>query len=136
MYPAASSRTGAVADAAAEADVGVGQHVQSLLRRDAREVADAERVAVVVPPFVALHVDPERHDGDAGGRNLQQLRHERRAVLADRDEAVDVAHLLPDQRDRLLPIRRRQAVQEELLALQRAADRPLQRLAAAAPPAR
>ena len=110
--------------------------MQSLLRRHAREVPDAERVAVVVPPLVALHADPERNDVDAGGRNLQQFGHEGGAVLADGDEAVHGAHVLPDQRDRLLPIGRRQAVQKQLLALQRAAHRPLQRIAAAARPGR
>ena len=34
-------------------------------------------------------------------------RHEGGAVLADRDEAVDGAHLLPDQGERLLPVGRR-----------------------------
>ena len=44
-------------------DVGLGQHVQPLLRRDTREVADAKRVVVGGrAPLVPLHVDAERHD--------------------------------------------------------------------------
>ena len=56
----------------------------------------------------------------------RQRRHEFRAVIADGDEVIDVADLFADQVQRLIAIGRSQTVEEQLLALQRAAHRPIQ----------
>ena len=118
------------AAAPAKSHVRVGQHMQPFLGRDAREVADT-KFAVPggrgLPTLVTRHVNPERHDRDLATGNLEETRHEPRAVLTHRDEAIHMPDLLPDQTDRLLPIWIRQPLDEKFLALQRAADRPLQR---------
>ena len=136
LEPGLSRRRGA--DAAAKQLIGVGQRVQPFLGRDAREIPDPERVGGRVslrcaetrpPRLVALQVDAERDDGHPLGRDLQQARHDRRVILADGDEAIDVGHLPPNQIERAGAVRFDEIVQEQVLALQRAAHRAVQGLA-------
>ena len=86
-----------------QSDVGVHQHVQPLFRRDTREVADAQRLALRTAPRwgrrrVAIHADAKRYDGDAVVRNREVVRHECRAVVAHCDKTIDVLHLVTNQR--------------------------------------
>ena len=105
------------------------QYVQSFFRSDPGEVADAERhhgswAAILV----AGQIDSERHDGHPLRGDSEQPRHRWHVIVADGKKSIDLVHLLPDQVDCLLAIRLDETVQEQIFPLQRAGDRPLQRL--------
>src|SRR5688572_20190296 len=59
------------ADAPAKADIRLGEDVQPLFGRHAREVPDRKRPAVVLMTRVAVQTDAERHDVDAGARHVE-----------------------------------------------------------------
>ena len=112
----------------AEPAIGIGEHVQALLGRDPREVADRERLlSPRRPGRVAIQVDAERHEPHLLARDAEIARHVVEVVPADRQERVDVRAGRADQIHRLLLPGLAEAVEEQVLALQRAADRRLQR---------
>src|SRR4030095_12370451 len=81
------------------------------------------------PLLIALHVDAERHHCDLALRNREPLRHDRHVEVADGDESIDISRLAADQIARPAAIGLHEAIEKEILALQRADNRPLQRLA-------
>ena len=71
-------------------------------------------------------VDPEGHRAQPRAGQVQVARHVLGVEIADRDEARDGVPVRPDQAQRLRAVFRGKALQEEVLALQRAAHRPPQ----------
>jgi hypothetical protein len=102
--------------------------VQPLLRRDPREIAHPKHAGVRLAAVVAGEVDAERHDSHTVGWNAEEARHDRHVVFADRDEAIHVSDLRANQIEGALPIRLDETLEKEILPLQRAAHRSLQRL--------
>src|SRR5438067_11617619 len=92
-----SSRAGSTAKTL----VRLSEYVNPLLRRDAREIADAKHVVHFTPLLVASQIDPERDNGDASGCDAQERGHHRNVKIADRNEVIDVSGLSSDQIDRL-----------------------------------
>ena len=70
---------------------------------------------------------PSGIDADLFARNAQVPGHEVGVILTDREKAVDVLHLAANQIERLFAIRIRETVEKQVLALQRASDRNVQR---------
>src|SRR6185369_8987388 len=81
------------------------------------------------PQLIALHVDTERHHRDLTLANREPLRHDGHVEVADGDESIDICRPPADQIARPAAIGLHQAVEKEILALQRADNRPMQRLA-------
>jgi hypothetical protein len=112
--------------------VGLGELMETLLGRDAGEVADDRHLARRAGDgTVPVEVDPERDVVDAVAGEAEIARHVVGVVPARRDEGVDRRRVLPDEGEALRPPGLAQPVQEEVVSLQRAADwtaeRPLER---------
>ncbi len=83
---------------APQPDVGLGQQVQALFRRDPSEVSDGETVAEQPQSgIVALEADANRHDVHLVAGDAEVAAHEFRVVFADRREAVHVLDVGPNQ---------------------------------------
>ena len=118
-----ANRAGRAARDGSQAPVGLAQDVQSLLGRDACQVADRERLVLEAGPRVAVEVDADRHDVDAAPLDPEILAHPVRAVLAHGHERVDRCRVLANEPQRLDAERLSEAVEEAVFALQRADDR-------------
>src|SRR5207244_10555991 len=104
----------------AHAYEAIGEQMQPLLRRDAGEIADGQRWAVVERALaaVAFQVESGIHDFDPLSHYAQVVCHEVGVVAARGDEAGRRRAVRADERDRLLPMRGWQRVEKNVVALQ------------------
>src|SRR5262245_47015907 len=99
--------------------------MQSLLRCDAGEVADGERRDgfELARPAVALKVQSRMNDFDPLAVDAEVAGHEIGVVAAGGNEPGRSRAVLTDERDRLLAVRSRKCIEEDVIALEIRHDR-------------
>jgi hypothetical protein len=100
--------------------------VKAFVWGDAREIPDGEGVRRARVGLVTVEPDAERDHADALPVEAQAARHLAGAELAHGHEPIDALRVPTNQRQRIRPVRLAEPVQEDVLALERAADRHLQ----------
>ena len=101
--------------------------MKPLLGTHPRQVADDQRRPwrLRVAPIVALELDSEARDVDAGEGKLEQLGHRRRVVVVRRHQHVHLAHPLPHLLYHQGLVGFVQVFEEDVLALKAADDQRL-----------